>query len=98
MQQQAEQKRSLDWLTARIRSGLDESNLPPQLVKRLVEVARKNSPHLTSQISSSFIRAETRFVSVAESEEAARPFRWLAIVKRDHGEKAFEDIAESIVN
>lgn len=97
MQQQIENKKTLDWITARVRDGIREYRLPLRLIKMFIQLARGcDSPSSTFDMAVPIVRAETRFVSLPEASEISQIARWLAVAKRDYGETAFETLAKSI--
>jgi hypothetical protein len=61
--------------------------LPDELREKFVEVARTKSPSAAFDLAS-WLAA----INGVDSLAAAKATRWLAIVRRDHGQKVFDQI------
>lgn len=87
-----EVKRSLSELQARALKGFEK--VGGNNLEYLIDIASNRSPSAVYGLSA--MRLTNCGYTTAEADEIAKAVRWLAMIRRDHGEEAFQETLKSI--
>jgi len=77
-----------------VRATLPLSRAPQGLREKCVAIARKKSPSAAFNLAAS--AAMLSGLSQIESLCIAKAARWLSVIRRDHGQEAFDRVAASL--
>lgn len=70
------------------------AQVPDNLRKECVDIAREKRPSLAFDLAS--IAARKHGVDGIEAIGVAKATRWLAVIRRDHGEEVFKSVAGTL--
>ena len=83
--------RSLGELCLRVHSL---SLVSPELRNECIDIARKKSPSAAFDLAT--FAARKCGISGMQALAVAKATRWLSVIRRDHGEKVFEEAARTL--